>query len=329
MKGVDLNLFKFDYDLTFAVLMMNPEGGIYSRFGTRDGKSATDRMSVSGLKNSMRLVLAGHRIGVKEAAVSPESRKSFTLTDIPAFNGSRASKEACYHCHFASNFHVKQLVRDGAFTKEKLFRFPLPENVGVTLDVDVSNRIKAVEPGSAAHLAGLRPGDLITRTDSTPVLTSADLQYALDKVSDGGSITLYFERERRPMPPAKLALTRGWRRTDISWRPSQEAVGPSVGIWCELVNPERRRQLGIPSDKLGLRVSFLFPGAEWAKTRGTLRMDDVLIGINGKELPAMNTRQFHSYFRLNFNVGDSVTLNVLRGSERLEIPVPCVQVDSE
>src|SRR5688500_5252553 len=103
MRGVDLNLFRFDFDLTFAVLMMNPEGGIYARFGTRDGKSATDRMSISGLKNAMRQVLEIHRIGVKDAAVPPESPKSFTIADIPAFTGSKASKEACYHCHFASN----------------------------------------------------------------------------------------------------------------------------------------------------------------------------------------------------------------------------------
>src|SRR5688572_8812995 len=109
MKGVDLNLFRFDYDLTFAVLMMDAEGRTYSRFGTRDGKSATDRLSITGLKNAMRQVLAVHKAGANGAAVPPESRRSFTISDIPAFSGSRASKEACYHCHYASNFQVKQL----------------------------------------------------------------------------------------------------------------------------------------------------------------------------------------------------------------------------
>ena len=61
MSGVDLDFFRFDYDLTFAVLMMDAEGGVYSRFGSRDSKSPEDRMSIPGLKTAMRAVLALHR----------------------------------------------------------------------------------------------------------------------------------------------------------------------------------------------------------------------------------------------------------------------------
>ena len=43
----------------------------------------------------------------------------------------------------------------------------------------------------------------------------------------------------------------------------------------------------------------------------------------------MTTRQFHSYFRMTFNVGDSVTLNVLRGGEKLGLIVPCVDAQEE
>ena len=55
-------------------------------------------------------------------------------------------------------------------------------------------------------------------------------------------------------------------------------------------------------------------------------MDDVIVGINGKELPSMTMRQFHSHFRLAFNVGGTAVLNVLRGDQRLEIPVPCLDI---
>src|SRR5688572_23410824 len=48
--------------------------------------------------------------------------------------------------------------------------------------------------------------------------------------------------------------------------------------------------------------------------------DDRNEGVNGKDLPHMTARQFHSYFRLNFYVGEAAVLNVLRGEQRLDIP---------
>ena len=80
---------------------------------------------------------------------------------------------------------------------------------------------------------------------------------------------------------------------------------------------------------MALRVSFLTPGAKRALSRGDLKMNDVILDVNHQELPAMNTRQFHSYFRLNFNVGDTVTLTVLRGNQKMEIKVPCIEVKEE
>ena len=58
-------------------------------------------------------------------------------------------------------------------------------------------------------------------------------------------------------------------------------------------------------------------------------MDDVIVGVNGRSLKSMTVRQFHSYFRLAFNVGDTETLNVLRGKQRLAIRVPCLEVRGE
>ena len=43
----------------------------------------------------------------------------------------------------------------------------------------------------------------------------------------------------------------------------------------------------------------------------------------------MTARQFHSYFRLNFYVGEAAVLNVLRGEQRLDIPIPCLDMGEE
>lgn len=320
LKDVDLNTFRFDYDLTFAALMMDANGGTYSRFGTRDGDSATDRLSVPALKNAMRAALARHAKG--ERGVGP-SRPRFTAADYPAFRAMKMSQEPCYHCHYANDARYAQLRADGKFTKDALFQYPLPENIGLTLDVDRNNVVRGVLPGSPAQKAGVRPGDVLTRADRTPVLTGADLQFALNLVPDPGAVTVTVERGGAARQPMTLPLPRGWRKTDISWRASQGMIPPIFGIWEQPLTEAQKRQRGIGAGKLALRVSFLFPGARWEGTRGDLRLNDVIVGVGGKELPSMLPRQFHSYIRMNFNVGDTATLTILRGDQRRDIRVPC------
>ncbi|MBI3923853.1 MAG: PDZ domain-containing protein [Armatimonadetes bacterium] len=323
-KGVDMNYFKFDYDLTFTILMMNANGYTYSRFGTMDWTSTSSRMSLAGLKKAMGDVLALHQKGL---AKQPRKQPLFTLDNIPAFSESKAARGECAHCHFANNFRFKQLRKEGKFTKDMLFQYPLPENVGVTLRVDANNVVQSVSPESPAAKAGVQPGDVVTRAGDTPVLTTADFQFALNSVSDPGSVQVRVLRKGRSLPAMTLRLPRGWRKTDISWRASQGEIPPAIGIWGEHLSEGQKEQLGLPRDKMALRVTFFFPGAAWAKTRGDLRMNDVIVGLNGVQLPSMTTRQFHAHCRLTFNVGDTVTLNVLRGNQRLELPVPCLEVE--
>lgn len=358
MKGVDLNRFRFDYDQTFAVLMMDAEGYTYSRFGSNDEKGDAGRMSVAGLKHAMEGVLARHRTrngtlkrpdrtptplatggnrpvaapaAAKNSSKAAEtsSKAAFAIADYPAFAKTKMAQQACYHCHYANDARFLQSRADGTFRKSMLFQYPFPENIGITLEVDRNNIVKTVLPGTAADKAGIRAGDQIIAANSLPILTSADLQFALDPVPEPGKVLLEIERAGKRLSPLALALGPGWRRSDISWRPSQGGIAPTVGLWAERLSEAQKKERGIAAGDMALRVSFLFPGAQAARSRGELKMNDVIVGINGRNLPAMNTRQFHSHFRLNFNVGDTVTLNILRGSQRLDVPVPCVEVRGE
>src|SRR4029079_5036650 len=126
--------------------------------------------------------LARHRRHPADSSSPSAEVKPFSLDDIPAFRQSKAASGECAHCHFANNFRLAQLRAEGKFAKDLLFQYPLPENIGVTLDVDANNVVKAVRPGSPAAQAGVKPGDTLLRAGSTPVLTCADLQYALNPI---------------------------------------------------------------------------------------------------------------------------------------------------
>ena len=71
-----------------------------------------------------------------------------------------------------ANLHLHP---DGRFRKSMLFQYPLPENIGITLDVDRNNVVKAVLAGSPAEKAGLRVGDAVLAVAGGKPSSLADL----------------------------------------------------------------------------------------------------------------------------------------------------------
>ena len=108
-------------------------------------------------------------------------------------------------------------------------------------------------------------------------------------------------------------LPSGWRTYDISARPSQGAIPPIFGFWEEPV----------PGSKtLALKVNFVFPGEKWAPSLGGLKLGDVIVAVDGKTLPQMTPRQFHTWLRLNKDVGQKLKAH---GLARRQAPAfsPC------
>ena len=48
--------------------------------------------------------------------------------------------------------------------------------------------------------------------------------------------------------------------------------------------------------------------------------NDIIIGVNNERLE-MNMREFFSYVRRNYIVGDRIVLNVIRNGKRVELPI--------
>src|SRR5207247_8140506 len=100
MNGVNLNLFDFDYDLTWMSFFMDAEGRIYSRYGGRDNQSADGRLSAAGLLRTMNEVLRVHATETSKKLPMPKPLAIRKPEDIPTmakylpYRGSD-----CIHCH--------------------------------------------------------------------------------------------------------------------------------------------------------------------------------------------------------------------------------------
>lgn len=328
LKGVDLNTFRFDYDLTLVGLVLDGrDQTILAHSGMRSGALPNERLTLPGLKGM--LARAADTYNTRKAGGS-QAQKTITLAEkFPSFAQTKRAQEACYHCHYAYDAEIAARRASGTFRKADLYRYPLPENLGITLDRDIGNTIREILPNSPAAKIGLQPGDRIERAGGTSVYTAGDLQWALDPIPTPGTIPLDVVSPGKPIRTLQLSLPTGWRKADISWRPSQGAVPPILGIWEEPLDASAKRTLGIPEDRMALRVSFLFAGAKWEPTRGDLKKDDIIIAVGGVALPSMTPRQFHSYVRMNYEVGGEIPLTILRDGKRMELRLRAVDVGLE
>ena len=179
MKGVDLSLFQFDYDVNWAGMFINADGVVYARYGTQSTDGPDAYNSIAGLKNTMdaqtyptnKVQLAGKR-------GAPKPYK--TAMEMPGLENKQAFRQTthrnnCIHCHNIHDAENHKLHLEGKLTKDKLWRYPLPENVGLNIDAVDGQRIAKVLSGSAADRAGLKAGQRITHANGQPITSIADI----------------------------------------------------------------------------------------------------------------------------------------------------------
>jgi serine protease Do len=236
MRGVNLNVFDFDYDLTGMAFFMNADEQVYGRYGGRTPDSGKPVVSLAGLRHALAAALNAHRRAprAKPAAKTPPPR---TPEEYPA--SQRFPARACFHCHHVYEFRRQSLQAAGKWKLDEVWVYPLPGNVGLTLEVDRANRVRGVAAGSAADRAGLRRGDALRRLNGYPIASYADVQYALHRAPVQGQVTVSWERAGQ-VREGKLTLAPGWRETDVSWRWSLRGLDPAPPVHGDDLEPEEK-----------------------------------------------------------------------------------------
>lgn len=307
VAGVDLRLFEFDNDLTWFAFFLNADESIYGRYGGRDPTDAEARISTKGLRYAMDRALEAHK--------TPPPPKPLGGKPLRAEDYAAASRHrGCIQCHNINEFRRADAKAAGTWDRNSIWVYPLPENVGLTLDIDVGNRVKSVKPGTAADKVGMKPGDFVSRLNGYSIASFGDASFALHKAPWKGSIPIAWTRGGKDQS-ATLEVADGWRKTNITWRPSMLDILTSTPFSADDLTPAEKKQLGLAEARAAIRQD--------ATVHSTLKASgiqggDVIVGFDGQSVDG-KIDELLGYVRRNYLVGDTITINVIRGGKRVDL----------
>lgn len=332
-NGLDLSLFQYDTDQSFAVFMLNADRTIYGRFGTRSHRTDwIGDVSLKGLADALNGALELHQNYPSIAAALKNKTGPAPLfnhpEEFPALKDKFTSHlnyegdvaKSCIHCH-----QIGDAVRDYYRAKGEVIPaavlnpYPHPKSLGLILDPDHRATVKSVQTNSIAAASGFQPGDEIITLEGQPLLSMADLQWVLHSTSpDGGNLKAIVNRNGT-QAEISLNLPAGWRDLDdISWRVSAWGLRRMVtgGMLLVPVEDEERGKSGIPSQGLALRVKHLgqYAPHDAAKKAG-FQKDDVVVVYDGRS-DILTDSDVLRLGVTQHKPGDEIQLEVIRNGAR-------------
>jgi serine protease Do len=337
-NGLDLSLFQFDTDQSFAAFLLNADGTIYGRFGTRSHRTNwVGDVSLAGLAKALqgaldlhadypknKVALAGKR-GPAPEFPSPEKYPTLKGKYGPALAESGNVVQSCIHCHQIGDAQREyNRSRREPIPETVLFPYPHPKVIGLTLDPKERAAVLKVEPRSPAAEAGFASGDAILSLAGQPLLSVADVQWVLHTVpADGGKVAAQVIRAGK-MERLTVALPAGWRRTgDLSWRATSWGLRRMAtgGLLLEELPPADRPKTGTP-DGMALRVKHVGEyGPHAAAKKAGFRAGDVVVEFDGRTDMKRETDVLRHGVTAR-QPGDRVSVSVLREGKTVTLTLP-------
>ena len=338
-NGLDLELFQYDTDQSFAVFILNADGTVYGRFGTRSHRTEwLGDVSLEGLAEALRGGLELHRNypqnrkqvagkrGGRPEVTTPEKYPSLADKFTDQLNYSGDVAKSCIHCHQIGDAQRSYYWNSGKRIPESIvFPYPHPKTLGLILDPKQKATVESVLPNSIAAKSGLRPGDSITLIGGQNPISIADVQWVLHQTpASGGSLPLSVKRGNR-LVNLDLQLPPEWRQSgDLSWRVTSWAYRRMLtgGMKLAPVEAGKRAQLNLSENDMALLVEHLGQyNAHAAAKRAGLRKGDILVTYDGNTELTTETALF-AYSLENHKPGDRVRIIALRGGAKREFTIP-------
>lgn len=337
-NALDLTLFQFDYDMTFAAFLMNADKTIYGRFGSRsERKDAAKDISMEGFGKALTAALELHKgypgnkallAGKQSRPVhfkSPEEYPSLKGKYKPTLDYEGKVVQSCMHCHQIRDAELTFFRADKKpIPTEMLYAWAMPDIIGLNLDPKEKATVTNVAAGSAAAKAGFQAGDEILSLEGQPLLSTADVQWVLHFAGDNATLKAEVLRAKKKI---NLSLTpdKDWRwKTDISWRVSswdlrRMATG---GLVLEDLPEAERRQAKIAAGDLALQVQYVGQyGDHAAGKRAGFQKDDIIVALDGQTKRLTESQAFGQILQSKMP-GTKVAMTILRAGERLSLEMP-------
>lgn len=337
-NGMDLSLFQFDYDLTFAVFFMNADKTIYGRFGTRaEYENAAKDISIEGFKEALEAALTLHagypdNKAALAAKTGPELLKKMPEA-FPALSryastldfNSRINQQ-CIHCHQIGeaqreiHWYDRKPIPDAV-----LYPFPMPDVLGLHFSPKHRAKINKVESGSSAEKDGFRRADEILTLDGQPIISIADVQWVLHRAAENTTLLATVDRHGEKID-LTLTLNPGWRKgSDISWRTTTgelRLVALGGMVLQDLSDAERQRH-GISETEMALTVTRLSRGGRRASgqtnaQKAGIRRGDIVIAY-GDRTNRLTESGIIAYVLQEQSQAKTLPIKLLRSGEQVEV----------
>jgi hypothetical protein len=338
-NGLDLNLFQYDYDQSWAVMLLNADGTIYGRYGTRSHRVEwSDDVSVDGLAKAMQGALELHaaypknkdalanKHGTPPEYPTPEKYPQLKDRFTATLNYEGNVVASCIHCHQIGDAQKAMFPsRRQALPESMIFQYPHPRSFGLILDPRERATVLRAEKDSIAEKAGFQKGDVLLTLEGQPLLSIADVQWVLNNApADGAKLKAAVRRGEKTVD-VTLDLPKGWRQLDdIAWRVStwglrRMALG---GMLLKTMTAEERKSAGLDDKVMGLRVEHVGQnGPHAAALKAGFRRGDLMVGFDGRtDLPREADVIFHAL--QTRKPGETVDVTILREGKKTSLTLP-------
>ena len=172
--------------------------------------------------------------------------------------------------------------------------------------------VSSVARGSAADKAGLRPGDVIRGVNGNAIVGSGDLPAFIGMAAPGDKVDLDVWRKGAGLNLiAKLGSANDkFEAASSAEKTPAAATQGKLGLALRALQPGEKRQAGVAD-------GLLIEDAAGAAAAAGVEAGDVLLAINGTAVQSVEQAR-----TLVAKSGKSVALLILRGDDKIFVPVP-------